>query len=181
MMKTILFFCSFFYFSLSFAQSDWLNKPYVIINDTSFFQVKHPVFIMDSTLYIRTVDGTVLTFPSRDVNYISKRCFYQRINTSGKNQLSKSGSTLAYLSTASFVIGSSMIWSEISNFFIHPSYYASVTNLVVGAVVFVVPSILMIRNLILRKMRTKMILESKGLKFISTNKPMDILLEGTNP
>lgn len=168
-MKTFIYFLCFFTYGTAFSQSDWLNKPYVIVNDTSYIWVKHPVFIMDSTLYIRTLEGTVLTFPSRDVNYISKRCMYDRITLEEKNRLGKSVATASYLSAASIVGGLALIRSN----YISYQYYLANLSLqyysplgMIFGVGFIVPSSIAIYHFIQRKRQSKMILESKGLRFI---------------
>jgi hypothetical protein len=78
-MKTRLIIFCLLSINVVFTQSDWQFKPYVVVNDTIYEDLKLPVFIMDSTLFIRNSEGQVLTFPSRNVDYISKRCFYKRI------------------------------------------------------------------------------------------------------
>ena len=78
-MKTIFFSLFFCITTVCSSQSDWTIKPYVIVNDTVYEDLKLPVFIMSSVLYIRNAQGVVMTFPSKDVNYISQRCFYDRI------------------------------------------------------------------------------------------------------
>lgn len=152
------------------AQSDWQYKPYVVVNDTLYENLKHPVFIMDSVLYIRTAEGVVMTFPSRDVNYISKRCFYDRITPQEKNRLSRSIATGSYLSVASFVGGFLLVRKNIISY----QYYAK--NLMLNyysplgsifGVAFIVPSVIATYNFIQRKRQTKMILESKGIRFLS--------------
>jgi hypothetical protein len=167
-MKTIFTFFFFFYVGLSSAQSDWLMKPYVFVNDTLYEDLKLPVFIMDSTLYIRTSNGTVLTFPSRDVDYISKRCFYKRIGDAKKSKLAKSGNTIGYMSAyTSFIV----LRRVVRDYLIHPIYYANPTGLFL-----LIPTSLIIKSLITRKLIMKMIVESKGLRKIPRNEP-SILLE----
>lgn len=150
------------------AQSDWRYKPYVIVNDTNFINVKHPVFIMDSTLYIRSKEtGEVLTFPTRDINYISKRCFYQRLGQGRQNRLSNSIATNGYFTGSILLTGSIFLWIGIDDliyFVSNPwaqSFYSR--NLIAGFL-FVIPAVLLIRSMILKKMRTRMIIESKGIK-----------------
>ena len=100
----LVFLCCFHVIN---AQSDWHYKPYVIVNDTMNIRVKHPVFIMDSTLYIRSKEGKqVMTFPSKDVNYISKRCFYDRLGEGQKNRLANSSGTSAYIAGTLLFTGS---------------------------------------------------------------------------
>lgn len=151
------------------AQSDWGYKPYVVVNDTLYENLKHPVFIMDSVLYIRTAEGNVLTFPSRDVDYISKRCFYDRITPQEKNRLSRSVATGYYLNAVSFIGGSLLVRENIIAY----QYYAK--NLMLnyysplGAIFgvgFIVPSVIATYNFIQRRRQTKMIIESKGIRFV---------------
>lgn len=156
------------------AQSDWRFKPYVVVNDTFYENLKHPVFIMDSVLYIRTAEGVVLTFPSRDVNYISKRCFYDRVTPKEKNRLSRSIATSSYLSGIAFVGGILLLRENIISYQFYAKhsilYYYSPLGAIFG-VGFVVPSVIAMYHLIQRKRQTKMILESKGLRFISSEEP----------
>jgi hypothetical protein len=167
-MKTFLSFFFFFYIGFCSAQSDWLMKPYVFVNDTLYEDLKLPVFIMDSTLYIRTSNGTVLTFPSRDVDYISKRCFYKKIGDAKKSRLAKSGNTIGYLSAFTSIV---VIRNAVKDYLINPTYYANPTGLFL-----LIPTSLIIKSLITRKLIMKMIVESKGLRKIPRNEP-SILLE----
>lgn len=174
----LVFLCCFHVIN---AQSDWHFKPYVIVNDTMNIRVKHPVFIMDSTLYIRTKEGNeVLTFPTKDINYISKRCFYQRLTEGQKNRLSNSIGTNAYFSGSIFVTGA--IFTEIGiedlkwalKSPLNMKYYAP-TNLVVGFSLMI-PTALLIRSMIIKKLRTRMIIESKGIRLtqnIGNENPMN--------
>jgi hypothetical protein len=161
-----LFICTF---SGIVAQSDWKSKPYVLVNDTNYIQVKHPVFIMDSTLYIRTKTGReVLTFPTKDINYISKRCFYQRLTEGQKNRLSNSLGANAYFSGTLFSVGVIFLGVGINEYiwYSQNSYWAefySPANLIAG-VSIIIPAALLIRSMILKKLRNRMIIESKGIR-----------------
>jgi len=153
-----LFICTF---SGIVAQSDWKSKPYVLVNDTNYIQVKHPVFIMDSTLYIRTKTGReVLTFPTKDINYISKRCFYQRLTEGQKNRLSNSLGANAYFSGSLFTVGAIITGIGITEVF--PTYYGS--EILITGLSIVIPTALLIRSMILKKLRNRMIIESKGIR-----------------
>jgi hypothetical protein len=163
-MKTILTFIFFFHLGFCSAQSDWTFKPYVIVNDTLYEDLKHPVFIMDSTLYIRTSNGTVLTFPSREVDYISKRCFYKRIDDTKKSRLAKSGNTIGFISGFTGLV---VLERAISNYLIYQVPYASPWGMVL-----LVPTTLVLKSLITRKMIMKMIIESKGLRVIPQKEPI---------
>jgi hypothetical protein len=170
-MKTLLFVLSLSISGFAFSQSDWTIKPYVVVNDFLYENVKHPVFIMDSTLYIRTAEGVVLTFPSRDVNYISKRCMYDRITPQEQNRLSRSVATGSYLSIAGISGGITLIVNNLNklaymkaNSYYYYSY--SPAGLIVG-VACIIPSSIAIFHFIQRKRQMKMIIESKGLRFIS--------------
>ncbi len=167
LLLTILFFS---FIETSSAQSDWRIKPYVVVNDSLYENVKHPVFIMDSTLYIRTAEGVVLTFPSRDVNYISKRCIYDRITPQEQNRLSRSVATGSYLSIAGISGGIALIVNNLNRLaYLKASpyyYYYSPTGLIFG-VACIIPSSIAIYHFIQRKRQMKMIIESKGLRFIS--------------
>ncbi|MFZ9612869.1 MAG: hypothetical protein ACO29Q_06260 [Crocinitomicaceae bacterium] len=163
-MKHLFFVVSYFLtFQVLYAQSDWTFKPYVVVNDSMYENLKHPVFIMDSTLFIRTAEGEVLTFPSSEVDYISKRCFYKRINESEKKYLSRSGNTLGFLSVGGLTIGGALIgWTQ------YYLKYGSLTNAIFYVsenTFFIGTSSIIIYKLILRKRVNRMILESKGLKF----------------
>ena len=160
-MKTLLFMLSLSMSGCAFSQSDWLIKPYVVVNDTLYENVKHPVFIMDSVLYIRTAEGVVMTFPSRDVNYISKRCLYDRITPREKNRLSRSVATGSILSLAGILGGTISIVIDLQEL-----SYASAGSFLF-AVALIIPSSFVIYHFIQRKRQTKMIIESKGLRFIS--------------
>lgn len=160
---TILFLLSI---RVSFTQSDWQFKPYVVVNDTIYEDLKLPVFIMDSTLFIRNSEGQVLTFPSRNVDYISKRCFYKRITKSNRKYLAKSGNSLGYFSAVSMFIGTVIVHNEIVEIWIEQSYFGSPVALMSGVTFFIVPSVIMVHKLILRKKMNRMIMESKGLKFL---------------
>jgi hypothetical protein len=160
-MKTLLFILSLSISGCAFSQSDWLFKPYVVVNDTLYENVKHPVFIMDSVLYIRTAEGVVMTFPSRDVNYISKRCLYDRITPREKNRLSRSVATGSILSLAGIFGGTISIVIDLQEL-----SYASAGSFLF-AVALIIPSSFVIYHFIQRKRQTKMIIESKGLRFIS--------------
>jgi hypothetical protein len=167
-MKTIFFVISLIICGFGFSQSDWTIKPYVVVNDTLYENLKLPVFIMDSVLYIRNEQGVVLTFPSRDVNYISKRCFYDRIKPQEQNRLSRSVATGTVLSIAGLITGSVLIVNNLERlviFVANNNYAYSPVGLVFG-VAFIVPSSVAIFNYIQRKRQTKMILEAKGLRFI---------------
>jgi|GEM_PF-1674901 len=162
------------------AQSDWRYKPYVIVNDTMIIQVKHPVFIMDSTLYIRSKEGKhVMTFPSKDVNYISKRCFYDRLGEGQKNRLANSSGTSAYIAGTLLFTGSIFLGIGIDDLLYYlqtpgaQSFYGS--SLFTGFIM-VVPAALMIRSMIIKKLRTRMIIESKGIRLtqnIGNENPMN--------
>lgn len=171
-MKTILIMFSLSISGCAFSQSDWILKPYVVVNDSLYENVKHPVFIMDSTLYIRTAEGVVLTFPSRDVNYISKRCIYDRITPQEQNRLSRSVATGSYLSIAGISGGIALIVNNLNQlaYFKANSYYYyyaySPVGLIFG-VACIIPSSIAIYHFIQRKRQMKMIIESKGLRFIS--------------
>lgn len=161
-MKHLFFVVSYFLtFQVLYAQSDWTFKPYVVVNDSMYENVKHPVFIMDSTLFIRTAEGEVLTFPSSEVDYISKRCFYKRINESEKKYLSRSGNTLGFLSLGSFAIGTVIFVMDVK----YSNSTGIANSTMFGSALFIVPSAIIIYKLILRKRVNRMILESKGLKF----------------
>lgn len=161
-MKHLFFVVSYFLtFQVLYAQSDWTFKPYVVVNDSMYENVKHPVFIMDSTLFIRTAEGEVLTFPSSEVDYISKRCFYKRINESEKKYLSRSGNTLGFLSLGSFTIGTVILVMDVK----YSNSTGIANSTMLGSALFIVPSAIIIYKLILRKRVNRMILESKGLKF----------------
>lgn len=160
---TILFLLSI---RVSYTQSDWQFKPYVVVNDTIYEDLKLPVFIMDSTLFIRNSEGQVLTFPSRNVDYISKRCFYKRITPFRIKHLSKSGNTLGALSFVQFMGGTAIVGNEIVEIWIEHSYYGSPVALMSGVTFFIVPSVIIVHKLILRKRMNRMIMESKGLKFL---------------
>jgi hypothetical protein len=160
---TILFLLSI---RVSFAQSDWQFKPYVVVNDTIYEDLKLPVFIMDSTLFIRNSEGQVLTFPSSNVDYISKRCFYKRITKSNRKYLAKSGNTLGYLSFVQFMGGTAIVGNEIVEIWIEHSYYGSPVALMSGVTFFIVPSVIIVHKLMLRKKMNRMIIESKGMKFL---------------
>jgi hypothetical protein len=173
-MKTLLFMLSLSISGFAFSQSDWTIKPYVVVNDFLYENVKHPVFIMDSTLYIRTAEGVVLTFPSRDVNYISKRCIYDRITPQEENRLSRSVATGSYLSIAGISGGITLIVNNLNKLAYmkaDPYYYLiyspySPAGLIFG-VACIIPSSIAIYHFIQRKRQMKMIIESKGLRFIS--------------
>ena len=170
-MKTLLFVLSLSISGFAFSQSDWTIKPYVVVNDSLYENVKHPVFIMDSTLYIRTAEGVVLTFPSRDVNYISKRCIYDRITPQEQNRLSRSVATGSYLSIAGISGGIALIvnnLNELAYINANSYYYYSYSpaGLIFG-VAYIIPSSIAIYHFIQRKRQMKMIIESKGLRFIS--------------
>ena len=168
-MKTLLFMLSLSMSGCAFSQSDWLIKPYVVVNDTLYENVKLPVFIMDSVLYIRTAEGVVMTFPSRDVNYISKRCFYDRITPQEKNRLSRSVATGSILSLAGIFGGTVLIINNLEQltYATTSSFYSySPVGLFFG-VGFIIPSTIAVYNYVQRKRQTKMIIESKGLRFIS--------------
>ncbi|MEY4659614.1 MAG: hypothetical protein RJB36_1380 [Bacteroidota bacterium] len=164
-MKHLFFVVSYFLtFQVLYAQSDWTFKPYVVVNDSMYENLKHPVFIMDSTLFIRTAEGEVLTFPSSEVDYISKRCFYKRIEEREKEHLSRSGNTLVYFSLVSLPIGTYLTQTSISYW----KYYGttkSLTKFLTGTVIFIIPATITLHQLILHKRVNRMILESKGLKF----------------
>jgi hypothetical protein len=150
------------------AQSDWTVKPFVIVNDSVYENVYHPVFIMDSTLYFRTSEGVVKTFPSRDVNYISKRCFYDRITPKEKNQLSRSITMttmlgLGSLTGAIFAIRNNYL--DYQSFIVHKVGTYSPGELFFGVGLMATSAVIIYRN-IHRKRITKMIIESKGFKFI---------------
>lgn len=171
LLLTILFFSII---QTSFAQSDWKFKPYVVVSDTMYENLQLPVFIMDSVLYIRTQDGVVRTFPTHKVDYISKRCFYDRITPLEKNRLSRSIATGSYLSVIGIAGGITAIYNNYINY----KYYAK--NFILqyyspGGIIFgaamIVPSTIAIYNYIQRKRQTKMILEAKGLRFISKETP----------
>jgi hypothetical protein len=151
------------------SQSDWTIKPYVVVNDTVYEHLKLPVFIMDSVLYIRNSEGVVMTFPSWDVNYISKRCFYDRITEKEKNRLSRSVATGSYLSVATIAGGIAAIYDNYQAYLYYSKnmilQYYSAGGLVFG-VALIVPSTVAIYNFIQRKRQTKMIIESKGLRLI---------------
>ena len=168
-MKTLLFMLSLSMSGCAFSQSDWLIKPYVVVNDTLYENVKHPVFIMDSVLYIRTAEGVVMTFPSRDVNYISKRCFYDRITPREKNRLSRSVATGSILSLAGILGGTVLIVNNLEQltYATTTSFYSYSPVALFFGVGFIIPSTIAIYNYIQRKRQTKMIIESKGLRFIS--------------
>lgn len=170
-MKTLLFMLSLSISGFAFSQSDWIIKPYVVVNDSLYENVKHPVFIMDSILYIRTAEGVVLTFPSRDVNYISKRCIYDRITPQEQNRLSRSVATGSYLSIAGISGGIALIVNNLNKLAYinaNPYYYSpySPVGLIFG-VACIIPSSIAIYHFIQRKRQMKMIIESKGLRFIS--------------
>ena len=167
-MKTLLFILSLSISGCAFSQSDWLFKPYVVVNDTLYENVKHPVFIMDSVLYIRTAEGVVMTFPSRDVNYISKRCFYDRITPQEKNRLSRSVATGSILSLAGILGGTVLIVNNLEQltYATTTSFYSYSPVALFFGVGFIIPSTIAIYNYIQRKRQTKMIIESKGLRFI---------------
>ncbi|MEI8117408.1 MAG: hypothetical protein WCH03_07700 [Flavobacteriia bacterium] len=169
-MKTLLFVLSLSISGFAFSQFDWTIKPYVVVNDSLYENVKHPVFIMDSTLYIRTAEGVVLTFPSRDVNYISKRCIYDRITPQEQNRLSRSVATGSYLSLAGISGGIALIVNNLNKLaYINANpyyYYYSPAGLIFG-VAYIIPSSIAIYHFIQRKRQMKMIIESKGLRFIS--------------
>ncbi len=170
-MKTLLIMFSLSISGCAFSQSDWIMKPYVVVNDSLYENVKHPVFIMDSTLYIRTAEGVVLTFPSRDVNYISKRCIYDRITPQEQNRLSRSVATGSYLSIAGISGGIALIVNNLNQLAYLKAnsyyYYAySPVGLIFG-VACIIPSSIAIYHFIQRKRQMKMIVESKGLRFIS--------------
>jgi hypothetical protein len=152
-----------------FSQSDWALKPYVIVNDSLYIEVKHPVFIMDSTLYVRTKDSNqVLTFPTKDINYISKRCFYHRLSEGQQNRLSNSINTNAYLSSCMVITGSVfsvMGIEELIYFLKNPGVQTYYGTYLITGLTFIVPATLLIRSMVLKKLRTRMILESKGLRF----------------
>lgn len=177
LLLTILFFSII---QTSFAQSDWKFKPYVVVNDTIYENLKLPVFIMDSVLYIRTQEGVVKTFPSYKVDYISKRCFYDRITPLEKNRLSRSIATGTYVSVASIAGGIAAIYSNYQTYLYYSKnmflQYYSPAGLIFG-VALIVPSTIAIYNYIQRKRQTKMILEAKGLRFI----PKDTLQPQTAP
>ena len=168
-MKTLLFILSLSISGCAFSQSDWLFKPYVVVNDTLYENVKHPVFIMDSVLYIRTAEGVVMTFPSRDVNYISKRCLYDRITPREKNRLSRSVATGSILSLAGILGGTVLIVNNLEQltYATTTSFYSYSPVALFFGVGFIIPSTIAIYNYIQRKRQTKMIIESKGLRFIS--------------
>ena len=168
-MKTLFFMLSLSMSGCAFSQSDWLFKPYVVVNDTLYENVKHPVFIMDSVLYIRTAEGVVMTFPSRDVNYISKRCFYDRITPQEKNRLSRSVATGSLLSLAGILGGTVLIVNNLEQltYATTTSFYSYSPVALFFGVGFIIPSTIAIYNYIQRKRQTKMIIESKGLRFIS--------------
>lgn len=168
-MKTLLFMFSLSISGCAFSQSDWKFKPYVVVNDTVYENLKLPVFIMDSVLYIRTQEGVVMTFPSYEVNYISKRCFYDRITPQEQNRLSRSVATGSIISLAGIFGGTVLIVNNLEQlaYATTSSFYSySPAGLFFG-VGFVVPSAIAIYNYIQRKRQTKMILEAKGLRFIS--------------
>lgn len=173
-MKTFFFSLFISITAVCSAQSDWQFKPYVIVNDTLYEHLKLPVFIMDSVLYIRNSEGVVMTFPSRDVNYISKRCFYDRITRQEKNRLSRSIATGTYVSVASIAGGIVSIYKNYQWYQYYSNYsilqYYSLARLIFGAAL-IVPSTIAIYNYIQRKRQTKMILEAKGLRFIPKDTP----------
>lgn len=181
-MKILLLTFSLSISGCAFSQSDWINKPYVVVKDSLYENVKHPVFIMDSVLYIRTAEGVVMTFPSRDVNYISKRCFYDRITPKEKNRLSRSVATGSVLSFVGFYGGTVLIVTNLEKLSIAAAnsfnFYSPV-GLIFG-VGFIVPSSIAVYNFIQRKRQSKMIIESKGLRFISNDTPkLDIAPSST--
>ena len=171
LLLTIIFFS---FIKTSSAQSDWRIKPYVVVNDSLYENVKHPVFIMDSVLYIRTQEGEVKTFPSYEVDYISKRCFYDYITPMEKNRLSRSIATGSYLSVAAITGGIAAIYYDYQTYLYYSKnmnlQYYSAGGLVCG-VALIVPSTIAIYHFIQRKRQTKMILEAKGLRFISNETP----------
>lgn len=169
-MKSTLFTLLMLFAGMLQAQSDWTFKPYVIVNDTLYENLKLPVFIMDSTLYIQTKEGKVLTFPSRDVNYISKRCLYDRVTPKQKNRLSRSIATSTYFNSAVMVSGLALLRSsfiEIQYIIAHGGNQFIYTIVGVGfGLGLVISSAYTIYKFIQRKRETKMILISKGLHFI---------------
>ena len=176
-MNRFILLLTIFFFSFietSSAQSDWRIKPYVVVNDSLYENVKHPVFIMDSVLYIRTQEGEVKTFPSYEVDYISKRCFYDRITPMEKNRLSRSIATGSYLSVAAIIGGIAAIYYDYQTYLYYSKnmnlQYYSAGGLICG-VALIVPSTIAIYHFIQRKRQTKMILEAKGLRFISNETP----------
>lgn len=170
-MKILLLTFSLSISGCAFSQSDWIIKPYVVVNDSLYEDVKHPVFVMDSVLYIRTAEGVVMTFPSRDVNYISKRCFYDRITPPEQNRLSRSVATGSVLSFVGFYGGTVLIVTNLEKLSIAAanSFYSySPVGLIFGVGLIISPAIA-IYHYIQRKRQTKMIIESKGLRFISND------------
>jgi hypothetical protein len=163
-MKTRLIIFCLLSINVVFTQSDWQFKPYVVVNDTIYEDLKLPVFIMDSTLFIRNSEGQVLTFPSRNVDYISKRCFYKRITKSKIKYLAKSGNTLGYFAVVNFSIGTGVVGYEVIEMLTDPAYVGS-SALFSGLTFCIVPSAIIIHKLMLRKKMNRMIIESKGLKF----------------
>jgi hypothetical protein len=63
-------------------------------------------------------------------------------------------------------IGTVIVHNEIVEIWIEQSYFGSPVALMSGVTFFIVPSVIIVHKLILRKKMNRMIIESKGLKFL---------------
>jgi hypothetical protein len=168
-MKSILVFLSFLFVTVLHAQADLSSKPHVIVNDTLTIVVKHPVFIVDSTLYVRSAEtNKVLTFSTKDVNFISENCFYHRLSEGQKNHLTKSNAAKAFVTVvllSSSVVFTSIgiVYLELASIFQVVKYFYTPIFLIAG-VGCAIPAALLIRSMIIHKRMSRMYKESKGIR-----------------
>jgi hypothetical protein len=136
----------------------------VVVNDIVNEDLKLPVFIIDSTLFIRNSEGQVLAFPSGNVDYIGKRWFYKWITKSNRKHLAKSGNSIGCFSHVNFSIETGVLDYEVIEMLTDPAYVGS-SALFSGVTLYIVLSAIIIHKLMLRKKMNLMNMESKGLKF----------------
>ena len=136
----------------------------MVVNDIVNEDLKLPVFIIDSNLFIRNSEGQVLTFSSRNVDYISKRCFYKWITQSNRKHLAKSGNSIGCFSHVHFSIETGVVGYEVIEMLTDPAYLGS-SALFSGPTFCIVPSAIIIHKMMLRKKMNRMIIESKDLRF----------------
>ena len=121
----------------------------VVVNDIINEDLKLPVFMMNAILFLSEFRrGKCWYLPKRNVDSMSKRCFYKRITKSKKKYLAKSRNSLGYFSSVSMIIGTEFDHNEIVEIWMEQSFFGSPVALMPGIRSFIVPFVIMLLKLI---------------------------------
>jgi hypothetical protein len=152
-----LIFCSFFFVSFfTFGQSEWFQKPFIVLKDSSIIEVKRPVFIFGKEVICHNMQTVPISIPLAEVQHVSKTCFIQTLRKGQIDRLGNSnhGKRIFNISVVSF--GSLSLLAVALE-------VAPKNNAIMAAICY---SMAITNKIIMhkRKLRNRMIFESMGIK-----------------